>query len=84
MSNQEIKKLDGLTLSELRASSSDVKQSVVALLMNVQEPAISKMEKKAITSVPVDKLRRYLSAIGVSLEVTLILKDGEKIHMQAD
>jgi predicted XRE-type DNA-binding protein len=81
MNIQRERKIDELTLSELRVTNGDIKQSVVALLMNVQEPAVSKMERKQVGSLQVDKLKKYLSAIGVDLEMTLTLQNGDKLKL---
>ena len=81
MNIQSERKIDELTLSELRVTNRDIKQSVVALLMNVQEPAVSKMERKQVGSLQVDKLKKYLSAIGVELEMTLTLQNGDKLKL---
>ena len=81
MNIQSERKIDELTLSELRVTNGDIKQSVVALLMNVQEPAVSKMERKQVGSLQVDKLKKYLSAIGVELEMTLTLQNGDKLKL---
>ena len=69
--------LADLTLSDLKARGGDaVKQAVIALHMAVQEPAISKLERKRLAAVQLDKLQRYLTAIGGKLEVKVTLPDG--------
>jgi predicted XRE-type DNA-binding protein len=68
-----------LTLSQVRARQEGVKQSIVALMMNVQEPAISKLEKKRVQDVPVEKLMRYINAIGGEAVLTISLPGGEQM-----
>lgn len=53
-----------LTLSKIRNEGTDIKQSVVALIMDIQESTVSKMEKKPIESISIEKLQKYLNAIG--------------------
>lgn len=68
------------TILELRKNSKNqTKQSVVAMEMSVQEPAISKLERKTIREASVDKLLRYVSAIGGTAELVVTLDNGEKI-----
>lgn len=69
-----------ITLSQLRKTS-NTKQSVVALMMSVQEPAISKMEKRSVVDTSIDKLNKYLSAIGGKLDVKITLPDGSVIDV---
>ena len=73
-------KLNEVTLSQLRARS-DVKQSVVALMMSVQEPAVSKMERRGISNTTIAKLEKYVDAIGGSLDVTITLPDGSVVKI---
>lgn len=73
MNNQNMSKA---TLSELRKMVGGVKQSVVALEMNVQEPAVSKIEQKQISQLSLDKLQKYVSALGGDLHLSITLPDG--------
>ena len=66
------------TLASIRKESS-IKQSVVALSMHVQEPAISKLEKKRVTDVSIDKLKKYLEAVGGSVDVIITMPDGVEV-----
>jgi len=67
------------TMAQLRKSSGDTKQSVVALMMNCGEPAVSKLEKKRVTDVTLDKLIQYAEAIGGEIELSIKLPDGQVI-----
>jgi len=64
------------TLASLRKRSGSVKQVVVALEMSVQEPAVSKLERKSITDASVGKLQKYIAAIGGKLDMSITLSDG--------
>jgi predicted XRE-type DNA-binding protein len=65
------------TLADLkRQSGTSTKLSVIAMEMSVQEPAISKLERKRVSVIQVDKLQRYLEAIGATLNMTVTLADG--------
>ncbi len=70
------------TLAELRKQSvGHIKQSVIALEMAVQEPAVSKLERKPIRSMQLEKLQRYIDAIGGKLDVSVTLPDGTVLTM---
>ncbi|MAE20438.1 DNA-binding protein [Candidatus Poribacteria bacterium] len=70
------------TLAELRKQSGGhIKQSVIALEMAVQEPAVSKLERKPIRSMQLEKLQRYIDAIGGKLDVSVTLPDGTVLTM---
>ena len=58
-----------------------IKQSVIALEMAVQEPAVSKLERKPIRSMQLEKLQRYIDAIGGKLDVSVTLPDGTVLTM---
>ena len=77
-----MKKDKVLTLAALRQHSGNVKQAVIALEMAVQEPAISKLERKRISDASLDKLGRYIKAIGGSLEISVKLPDGTVITQE--
>jgi len=69
-----------ITISDLRRrSGSKTKQSVIAMEMSVQEPAISKLERKKINEASVDKLFKYIKAIGGKAELSVTLDNGEVI-----
>lgn len=71
------------TLADLkRQSGTATKQSVIALEMSVQEPAISKLERKRVSNVQIDKLQKYLDAIGATLSLSVTLADGTTITME--
>ncbi len=70
------------TLASLRKNG-NVKQAVVALEMSVQEPAVSKLERKSITQTSIDKLQRYMEAIGGQLNVSVTLPDGTVMALDA-
>jgi len=55
------------------------KQAVVAMGMGVQEPAVSKMEKKSIEHTSLRKLQQYVNALGGTVEVIIALPDGTKV-----
>ena len=68
-------------LSSIRKESGDVKQAVVALIMEVQEPAISKLEKKSVKDTSVDKLMRFVEAIGGELDLSIKLPNGDVLKL---
>jgi predicted XRE-type DNA-binding protein len=75
-------KLENRTLADLKKSGSGhVKQAVIAMEMSVQEPAISKMEKKIAVDASIRKLKRYIEAIGGSMEVVISLPDGTRMSL---
>ncbi|APD92248.1 hypothetical protein BM525_20435 (plasmid) [Alteromonas mediterranea] len=66
-----------LTLSEIKELSGEhVKQAIIAYHMSVQEPAVSKLERKRMTSLQLSKIQRYMTAIGATLEIKVTLRDG--------
>jgi predicted XRE-type DNA-binding protein len=75
--NNENVSLNDKTLAELRKNAVvQVKQAVVALEMSIQEPAVSKLERKPISAMQVAKLKRYVTAIGGSMKLMITLPDG--------
>lgn len=66
-----------MTLGGLRRDQT--KQAVIALGMGVQEPAVSKMERKSIEHTSLKKLQQYVNALGGTVEVTIVLPDGMKL-----
>lgn len=79
--NQTRMTVDNTTLAQLRKTTVGVKQSVVALEMNVQEPAVSKLEQKLIGNTSVEKLRKYVEAIGGTLGLSITLPDGTVVSL---
>lgn len=69
------------TLASIRKENSNVKQAVVALIMNVQEPAISKLERKKIGDASLDKIKRYMEAIGGKVSLSVTLPDGSTLNL---
>lgn len=59
---------------ELIAYLSKLSQKVIAELLNVQQPAIAKMEKR--TDMYVSTLRSHIEAMGGQLEVIARFPDG--------
>lgn len=71
------------TLASLRhRGGAPVKQSVIALEMSVQEPAISKLEQKRVVDTTLMKLQKYIAALGGSLEMTIRLPDGTTLTLE--
>lgn len=72
-----------MTLAELRKAPGQpvVKQAVVALAMQMQEPAISKIERKRVSDTSLDKLRRFVDAIGGEVSLKITLPNGESIDL---
>ncbi len=60
----------------------DVKLDVVALLSGVQTPAISKLQKKRVGDVSLNKLKTFVVAVGGSMAITITLPDGKVITEQ--
>lgn len=66
-----------LTLSEIKEINGEyVKQAIIAYHLSVQEPAVSKLERKRISSLQLSKIQRYITAIGATLEIKVTLRDG--------
>lgn len=71
------------TLASLRhKSGAPVKQSVIAMELSVQEPAISKLERKRVVDTSLTKLQKYIVALGGSLEMTIRLPDGSILTLE--
>jgi predicted XRE-type DNA-binding protein len=82
MNNKNVS-LKDKTLAELRKHAVvQVKQAVVALEMSIQEPAVSKLERKPISTMQVDKLKRYVAAIGGSMKLMITLPDGSVLSLE--
>lgn len=67
------------TLKQVRLTQQNVKQSVIALQMDVQESAVSKIENKAIRQLQIDKLTRYIEAMGGTVNVSINMPDGSTV-----
>jgi transcriptional regulator with XRE-family HTH domain len=63
-------------LKQIRIQS-NTKQEIVAMTMNMSKSAVSKIESKSLTSLPIDKLERYLASMGGELEISITLADGK-------
>lgn len=63
-----------LALHELRLARAR-SQEDLARALNVQQPAIAKLERR--TDMYVSNLRRYIEALGGTLEITARFPDGE-------
>lgn len=72
-----------ITLADLKAKSgaTRVKQSVIAATLQVQEPAVSKLERKDIKQTSLQKVARYIDALGGKLNITVTLADGSEIAL---
>jgi predicted transcriptional regulator len=70
-----------MTLEELRKSR-DLSQEQVAEAMDVGQPAVAKLEKRA--DMHVSNLRRYIEAMGGTLEITAKFRDVSVVIEQDD
>ena len=66
------------TLKQLRLQS-NTKQEVIALTMNVSKSAVSKIESKRMTSLPIDKLGKYIESVGGQIKIDITLPNGESV-----
>ena len=73
--------LHELTLKQIRTEMDDaqVKQSIIAMMMNMQDSAISKLERKPIAALPLGKLIAYLEALEANVELSVTLKSGDVV-----
>lgn len=71
-----------MTLADLRSRSGQVKQAVIAATLQVQEPAISKLERKDIKQTSLQKMAKYIEALGGRLDITITLADGSAITLE--
>jgi predicted XRE-type DNA-binding protein len=69
------------SLADLRKKTPNVKQSVVAMQMSINESAVSKMERKNIADSSISKVKRYIEAIGGQITMTITLADGSTINL---
>lgn len=67
--------LKEIALKELREHH-QITQEKMAALLNVNQPAVSKLENRANLSV--FRLNEYLKALGYHLEVRAVSKDGQE------
>ena len=76
--------LHELTLKKIRTEMDDaqVKQSIIAMMMNMQDPAISKLERKPIATLPLGKLIAYLEALEANVEISVTLKSGDVVTIK--
>jgi transcriptional regulator with XRE-family HTH domain len=63
-----------MPLHELR-SALELSQTHLAELLNVDQPAISKMERR--TDMMLSTLRRFIEAMGGELDIRAVFPDGE-------
>mgnify|MGYP001224714166 FL=1 len=49
------------------------------MMMNMQDPAISKLERKPIAALPLGKLIAYLEALEANVELSVTLKSGDVV-----
>lgn len=66
--------LDEMALAELRRAR-DLSQQTLAAAMQVSQPEISKLEQRADTYV--STLRKYVEALGGSLEIVARFPEGQ-------
>jgi transcriptional regulator with XRE-family HTH domain len=64
---------EAMTLEELRKAR-DLSQEEIAAALSVGQPAVAKLEKR--TDMHVSNLRRYIEALGGTLEITARFADG--------
>lgn len=65
--------LDSMALAELRRAR-ELSQQTLAAAMDVSQPEISKLEKR--TDTYVSTLRKYIEALGGSLEIVARFPEG--------
>lgn len=70
------------TLADLRNRAGNVKQAVIAATLQVQEPAVSKLERKALKQTSLQKMARYIDALGGKVNITITLADGSEIALE--
>ena len=67
---------EAMTLEELRKARS-LSQEDIAATMTVGQPAVAKLEKR--TDMHVSNLRRYVEALGGTLEITARFPDASVV-----
>jgi predicted XRE-type DNA-binding protein len=70
-----------ITLGSMRSSQKGLKQAVVAMQMQLQEPAVSKIERKQLSDNSLNKIMRYIEALGGQVNLMITLPDGNEIHI---
>lgn len=70
--------LSKMALSELREAM-EYTQSEIADTMELQQPAVSKIEKN--TDMYISTLRRYIESMGGELEIKATFGDGEAVRI---
>lgn len=65
-----------MTLEELRKTRS-LSQEAMAAILDVGQPAVAKLEKRA--DMHVSNLRRYIEALGGTLEITARFPDASVV-----
>lgn len=68
------------SLKQIRLQS-NTKQEIIALTMNISKSAVSKIESKRMTSLPIDKLAKYVESVGGELEVSIKLPNGAELSL---
>ncbi len=66
--------LDGMALADLRRAR-QLSQEALATAMQISQPEVSKLEKRADTYV--STLRKYIEALGGSLEIIAHFREGD-------
>jgi len=66
--------LDGMALSDLRRAR-QLSQESLAAAMQISQPEVSKLEKRADTYV--STLRKYIEALGGTLEIVAHFREGD-------
>jgi predicted XRE-type DNA-binding protein len=59
-----------MTLPELRATR-QVSQAALAVLLDVHQPAVSRLENRGLDNMSVESVRRYVAALGGVLEIAV-------------
>ncbi len=68
------------SLKQIRQQS-NTKQEIVAMTMNISKSAVSKIESKRMTALPIDKLAKYVESVGGKLEVNIRLPNGQGVTL---
>lgn len=76
-----IKAAHMLTLKELREACG-VTQTNLAEVLGIQQPNVAQLEKRE--DVYLSTLRRYLEALGATLEVVARFPDGSRVIIEQD
>ena len=68
------------SLKQIRQQS-NTKQEIVAMTMNISKSAVSKIESKRMTALPIDKLAKYVESVGGKLEANIRLPNGQGVTL---